>query len=156
MTVHWFGFDCDTLQPCHCAKVEFAPFDAVSVTKLSGEVKIAPHCVPGQLIPAGELMTVPVPVPAGVSTNVPDVAPDPPGHRGFAVLFTVTLEGGEITMFDDPPVPSGALAHTLAIPQLPLFGATVSPVPARYANDSSSVTSVDQVTCAVISFVSGG
>ena len=135
VTLHCSGFDCDTVQFCQLAKVEFAPADAVNVTTLAGDEKFAPHCVPGQLIPAGELMTVPTPVPAGVSTSVPEVAPPPPGQVGLVVSSTVAVDGAEITMFADPPVPSGALAQMLAIPQ-PVASDTVSPVPATYANSA--------------------
>jgi hypothetical protein len=52
----------------HPAKVEFGPGDSVSVTWLAG-VKFALQITP-QLIPAGLLVIVPVPVPARLTDNV--------------------------------------------------------------------------------------
>ena len=61
-------------------RVEFGPGVAVKTTILFGGENRAPQAVPGQLIPGGELETVPVPVPAGVTTNSPFVAA--PGQFG--------------------------------------------------------------------------
>ena len=76
--MHWFV--AEEHPPLQLAKVELKPGVAVRVTTLSGGENRAPHRVPGQLIPGGELVTVPTPVPAGVTTNSPLVAL--PGQLG--------------------------------------------------------------------------
>ena len=62
---------------------------AVSVTVLP-TVNCAPQIVPGQLIPAGMLVTMPLPDPAGVTITTACVV-EPPGQSGSAGLFTVTV-----------------------------------------------------------------
>jgi hypothetical protein len=57
--------------PLQALNVELPPGVSVSVTDVP-ELNDAEH-VPGQLMPAGLLVTVPVPVPASVTVNVYDV-----------------------------------------------------------------------------------
>lgn len=78
------------VHPVQLAKVE--PLAGVAVrTILSPIVNCAPQAWPGQLMPAGELTTAPVPFPAGVTISAAFVEL-PPGHSETFGSFTVTLE----------------------------------------------------------------
>src|ERR1700674_2858624 len=67
-----------------------------------------------QLIPAGRLVTVPLP--ETPTANVPSLPP--PGQSTLLESFTVTLASA-ITILLEPPVPSGTLAEISATPQGP-------------------------------------
>ena len=81
----------DTLsQPAAQPPKAEAPFGvAVSVTEVP--VAKARLHVEVQLMPVGELITVPVPVPAKVTVRTGNVPPVKPGHPSTATLFTVTV-----------------------------------------------------------------
>ena len=70
--------------PIHPAKIEFAPGLAVSVTDVP-TVKLALHVAP-QLMPAGALVTVPVPAPESVTVSCTVVG----GGGGEALNVAVT------------------------------------------------------------------
>ena len=100
-----------------------------------------------QSIPAGELITMPLPV---ICTVRVALVPKP-GHPGVAALSTVTVAKA-ITVFPPGPVPRFSLAEIWTVPQpVPLGAAT--PVLLMVA----TCWVLDcQVTWSVIGLVAGG
>jgi hypothetical protein len=103
--------------------------------------------VPGQLIPAGELVTVPLPFTSKVRVTDGVL---PPGHAGSLGSFTVTV-ALPTTIFSLEPVSLLLVAVTVATPQPAPVGDTTPP-----ATVSNCGESVVRVTSPVISRIAGG
>jgi hypothetical protein len=99
--------------PLQPVNVEPTPAAAVSTT-LAFELKFAVHVVP-QLMPVGELVTVPVPVPAFVTVNA-----------NCDVLNVAVTLCAALIVIAQVPVPLHAALPLHPVNVLPLFGVAVS------------------------------
>jgi hypothetical protein len=125
--------------------VKDAPGEGVSVSEVfCGNDAIQ---VPGQLMPAGELVTVPFPVMSTVKVTDGVL---PPGQFGSFGFCTVTV-AVPTTMFLLPPVSLLLVAITDALPHPAPVGDTTPP-----ATVINCGVSVLHVTSLVISRVDGG
>jgi len=106
--------------PCQLAKVEFVPAEAVRVI-LVPDGKVALQTVP-QLIPAGLLLTVPVPLPASVTVNVGDRAVNVAVTERLLAMVTLHVAVPLHAPLHPPKTepPAGAAVRVTSVPDAKL------------------------------------
>jgi hypothetical protein len=120
---------------------------AVNVTGVP-LVKLALHTV-GQLMPPGELLTVPLPAPARATVRTGPEPPEPVKQTTVAVILPVTMAPEECTV---PELFVVTVAETMELPQSTPV-AVSRPVELTVAMPGVFDT---HVTWLVMSFVTGG